>query len=73
MNETPMMFGGLEAQGEMNRMEELFGGPERIYGGVPRGRGYYGIPDVFAEYEAEKPDRGGPERERVLEPDTATR
>lgn len=31
MNETPMMFSGLEAQGEMNRMEELLGGPERIY------------------------------------------
>jgi len=71
MNETPMMFSGLEAQGEMNRMEEC--GRERIYGGVPRGRGYYGIPDIFTEYEAEKPVRGRPERERVLKPDTATR
>lgn len=73
MNETPIMFSGLEAQGEVNRMEELFGGPERIYGSVPRGRGYYGIPDTFAEYEAEKPVRGVPDCERVLEPDTATR
>ena len=38
MNETPMMFSGLEAQGEINRMEEMFGGPERIYRAVERAR-----------------------------------
>jgi len=67
MNETPMLFSGLEAQGEINRMEELFGGPERIYQRVPRGRGYCGIQDVFAEYEAERLGRAEPEYERVLE------
>jgi hypothetical protein len=67
------MFSGLEVQGEINRMEEVFGGPERIYRGVPRGRGYYGIPDIFAEYEAERPGCAEPKRERVLEPDTTTR
>ena len=73
MNETPIMFSGLEAQGEMNRMEELFGGPEQIYRGEPGGRGYYGTPRVFAEHEVESPGRADPERERVLDPDITPR
>ena len=68
MNETPIMFSGLEAQGEINRMEEVFGGPERIYRAVPRGRGYYEM-KTLAEDEAEKPGRAGLKRERVLELD----
>ena len=73
MNETPIMFSGLEAQGEMNRMEELFGGPERICRDEPRGRGYYGMPRVFADHEVEGPGRADLERERVLEPDITPR
>jgi len=64
MNETPMMFSGLEAQGEINRMEEVFGGPEQIYRGVSRGRKYYEM-KTLAEDEAEKPGRAGLKRERV--------
>ena len=72
MNETPIMFSGLKMQGEINRMEEVFGGSERIYRGVPSERRYYEVPDIFAEYEAERPGRAGPKREQVLEPDTTT-
>jgi hypothetical protein len=73
MNETPMMFSGLKAQGEINRMEEVFGGPEQIYRGVPRARGYHEMPKIYAEHEAENPGRARPERERVLELDYTTR
>lgn len=72
MNETPMMFSGLEPQGEINRMEEMFGGPERICRGVPRGRVYPEMAKIYAEYEAEKPDRVRPGRERMLELDFTT-
>jgi len=71
MNETPMMFSGLEAQGEINRMEEVFGGPERIFRGVSRGRGYYEM-KTLAEDEAEKPGRAGLKRERVPKLDPTT-
>jgi hypothetical protein len=73
VNETPIMFSGLEAQGKMNRMEELFGGPERIYRSEPRGRGYYGTLRVFAEHEVESPVCADLECERVLEPDITPR
>ena len=59
INETPMIFSGLEAQGEINWLEELFGSPERIYRGIPRGRGYYGIPDIFAKWEQRSPSVAG--------------
>jgi len=59
------LFSGLEAQGELNRMEEFFG-PEQAF---RRGAGKrYEAPGTFGEREEEGPGRVGLKLERVLEP-----